>query len=662
MTTVAQVSVKWQKWPAVLQLYPRDDQNKAEVPIAGVLQSAVYSHASVLVFQNGKRWKYQRVAVTKTGTQSQFQLNPTINAGLYLYKFAVYARTGSDSVLVDTRDNIVCGDVILFNGQSNITAYYPSDYFYRNEYLRTFGNSASATPDTLWHLSNVQEGQNGRIATELQRLIMENYGMPTCLINGGVGGTSLKDHIYRNPANPADPTTLYGRLLYWAQKAGVANRIKAFVWRQGENEAGGGTAEGYEESIRLLYKNWQADFPDVKKFYFAQVNLLANYNTGAAQLRDFQRRTPQIFPRTEAIATVGLSAYDGVHYGPPGQFQFANELFRIIARDFYQSKDVAGISSPNLQKAYYRTKEKQELVLEFEPGASMVWKQDTVVDGTTRDIRDFIYFDYAGVQQGRAIASGSAEGNRVYLKLSKPVSATTITYLPDSYEKPFGGPFLKNSRGMRALTFHKVVIGEPKEPEPAPDTLYAGTLEVASCDTIKGWVGSSNYPDASSISVEILANNTVIGSLKPAEVRADLKNGQRGFRFPTPEALKNGQNQTISVRVKNKAYVLAGSPKTFTCTKEPPILSVPGLEVLNVSVYPNPTQGRISIRLFIPGGKTATLGLTDLTGQRVWERVVVGAGKRHEEVVDIPESMTRMLLVSAEIDGRKAVRKVLMNR
>ncbi|RRB07461.1 sialate O-acetylesterase [Larkinella rosea] len=805
----AQVSVKWQKWPANLQLYPRDNQNKSEVPIVGQLQTTKYSTASVWVFKNDVKWKYQRVAVSKNGNQSQIQFNPTIEAGLNQYKFMVYAIEGKDSVLVDSRDNIVCGDIILCNGQSNLTGYNPNDYFYRNNFVRAFGNSAGAKPDTIWRLSNVQDGQVGRIATEIQRLILENFNMPTCMINGSVGGTSIKSHIYRNPANPADHTTLYGRLLYWAQKAGAIGRIKAFIWRQGENEAGGGSTIGYEDDIRTLFGNWQNDYPNIGKYYVAQVNLLPDGNKGAAQLRDFQRRTPQIFPRTEAIATVGLPAYGGVHYGPEGQIQFAKEVFRLLARDFYQSSDVSNVSSPNIQKAYYKTADKKEVVLEFEPGATMVWKQDTVVSGVLRDIRDFIYFDYNNVQQERVIASGSAEGNRITLKLTKPVSASTITYLPNNFATPFGGPFLVNRRGMRALTFHKVTLeaasttpptenppveNPPTNPSPnPPGTNYGGSLDGVSCGNIWGWVYNVSSPNApitveflannvvvgsivasnfrqdlknagkgngehgfnftppasiknglnqeikarvvgttyflpggpknmtcantgtpvppvenpptnpptnpspnppgtnyggnldgvscgniwgwvynvdapnAPITVEFLANNVVVGSIKAANFRQDLKNankgnGEHGFNYTPPSTVKNGQNQSIRVRVVGTGYFLPGSPKNMTCPNNTRTNAEAPEVNLAVTVYPNPTAGRLNIRLFIPEKQTAFLRMLDVSGRVVWQQTVLGLGKIHDEVVEVPNTVLQSVLISAEIGNASAVKKVLISR
>ncbi|GAB3919783.1 sialate O-acetylesterase [Larkinella terrae] len=667
----AQIGIKWQKWPANLQLYPRDDQNKAEVPIIGQLKSTAYLNASVLVFKNGAKWKYQRIAVTKKGNLSQIEFNPTIDAGLNQYKFMVYAIKGKDSVLVGSRDNIVCGDVILCNGQSNLTGFYPNNYSYSNNFVRTFGNNAGGTPDTLWRLSNVQEGQVGRIGTEIQRLILENFNMPTCLINASVGGTSIKSHIYRNPANPADTQTLYGRLLYWAQKAGVAGRVKAFIWRQGENEAGGGSTLGYEDDMQTLFKNWQNDYPNVGKYYVAQVNLLPDGNKGAAQLRDFQRRTSQIFPRTEAIATLGLSGYEGVHYGAEGHFQFAKEVFRLLARDIYQSGDVSNVSSPNIRKAYYKTTERKEVVLEFEPGATMVWKQDTLVNGTTMDIRDFIYFDYANVQQTRVIASGLADGNRIILKLTKPVSASTITYLPNNYKTPFGGPFLKNSRGMRALTFHKVAIEAASAETPTtqnnpPGANYGGSFDGVSCGNIWGWVYNKDFPDAP-ITIEFLANNAVVGSIQATNFRQDLKksgkgNGEHGFNFTPPAAILNGKNQAIKVRVVGTNYLLPGGPKNMTCPNKSRMDAEPGEPSVEVSVFPNPSAGRLTVRAFIPDKQPAYFRMVDFSGRMVWQQTVVGLGKIHEEVVEVPNTVFQSVLVSVQVSDSQFVKKVIISR
>ena len=94
--------------------------------------------------------------------------------------------------------------------------------------------------------------------------IIEKYGIPTCVINGASGGSSIEYNILRNTANPTDFGTAYGRLLYRVQKAGVQHNIKAILWRQGENETSG-NAPGYPTNFNTLYNFWKLDILQHKK-------------------------------------------------------------------------------------------------------------------------------------------------------------------------------------------------------------------------------------------------------------------------------------------------------------------------------------------------------------------------------------------------------------
>ncbi|WP_164851345.1 T9SS type A sorting domain-containing protein, partial [Larkinella soli] len=834
-------------------------------------------------------------------------------------------------------------DVFLFNGQSNLNGYMES-YSYRNPFIRSFGKPEMSVPDTNWHLSNVPEAPVGIIATELQRLILEAYDMPTCVINAAISGTMIRSHLHRNPANPADPLTVYGRLMYMAKKAGVVNQAKALVWRQGEAEASGGVFQTYDQDLTTMYSNWFADFPNLNKYYVAQINLVNDATSRAGFVREVQRRAARIFPKTESIATVGLPGYEGLHYGLTGHLQFARELFRLIARDFYGSADVSNISSPNLRKAYFRNAEKKEVVLEFEEGQTLVWKQDTVVtnpDGsqTTLDLRDHFFFNYADAPQARQVESATVQGNRIILTLKQAVDAQHITYVPNSFPVPFGGPFLKNQRGMRALTFYKFPIAssqdqtgpdgspgpppppgnnsEPVNPangaykgyldkvycervvgwvwdqnrptapvtievyvgstpvttaianEPRPDLLrngigdglhgytaalppwirngqpqsvsirvknssyqirsspqtitcapdpnagippgntggnttppptgtpanpvngnYEGFFEGADCGSLRGWVYNRNAPNApviyeilangtvvtsatasnfrqdlknagkgngehgfsletpaslktgqnvsvnvrvkdtgyllkngprtvncpapggttnppggtpttppsgtvtgnfdgyfegadcgnfggwvwdknqpnAVVTVSILANNVVIGTVAAGNFRQDLKNagkgnGQHGFSFTPPASIKNGQPQSIAIKVKDSSYQLRNSPKTVTCAPAARLgAGGSGPQEFSVLVWPNPTDGRLRIRLHIPEREPAELGVWDSAGRRLWSRSVTGAGREHEEVVTLPASATGVVAVTATVGKQRFSKKIIVNR
>lgn len=98
---------------------------------------------------------------------------------------------------------------------------------------------------------------------------------------------------------------------------------------------------------------------------------------------------------------------------------------------------------------------------------------------------------------------------------------------------------------------------------------YEGHFDGASCDNIWGWVYDRSNPNAP-ITVEILANGQVIGTLSANQYRPDLQNagkgnGQHGFNFAPPASIRNNQNQSISLRVPGSGYTFPVSNRNITC-------------------------------------------------------------------------------------------------
>jgi len=465
ITGLAQ-TVRLDKWPARLQLFPRDSLSQAAVPIAGRAPTDTRL-VSLVVLRDQAPYQYARVRVDST--TGRFAFTPVIKAEAHQYSFLLYLHTSTgDSVEVARRDSIVSGDVYLVMGQSNAVGRF--DEFVQSPFYRSFGINNGDNPynpaDTAWSLSNTAEGMNAQWNVALQQQILAQYGIPTVVINGAVGATTISQHATRETANPASLNTLYGRLLYRATKAGVAGRVKAMIWRQGEAEAAGNPAD-YERIYPQLYANWKSDYPGLKKVYHSQINILTNDNSTAGRLRDYQRRSKAIFGDNEPIATVGLPEYQGLHYGEAAYRQFGQELFRLVARDLYGAVDTSNVASPNIQKIFYSNPQQTEITLVFEPGQVMRWPADTAITNPlnkyryVQSLNSFIYTDYpAG--EANVIRSVREDGNRLVLTLTKPLTAKTLTYLPSSYRDIevgyYVGPTIKNQRGMRALTFYQVAI------------------------------------------------------------------------------------------------------------------------------------------------------------------------------------------------------------
>nr|WP_293839803.1 fibronectin type III domain-containing protein [uncultured Arsenicibacter sp.] len=480
---MAQPSVSFTRLPQDLQLYPRNDQNQAEVIISGQVNDPGFRQIEVSVLKEGNFWKSASQSIPEGGG-SQFRIPVTIQAEPAEYTFQVYVRRDNESVLVTERKRIVCGDVYILYGQSNALGLAGlDDYQLDDRLLRNVSypyGSANIPAEMRWYTAREPFGSVGMLGMEIQRHILQQYGIPTLVINGGIGGASILELGNRTPSNHADYSNYYGSLLYRAQWAGVADKVKAIIYKQGENEAGG-EPDGYANKFRTFYNQLREDYGQNPKIYIGQINIMTPSVSGAGDLRDFQRRTPQLFPNLAAVATVGAVGYDGLHYEPRANQQLAFEQFRLIARDIYGSSDTQQINSPDIKKIAYNER-RDELTLTFDDDMQMVWPPDSTIynpltgNQVTRRMADFIYLD----EQPGLIRSGRAEGNRIILTLTSPQTARTATYLPPFYstaELPFyQGPYLRNSRGMRAFSFSKVAIDAVPvivTPPAAPGNLVA---------------------------------------------------------------------------------------------------------------------------------------------------------------------------------------------
>lgn len=489
LMNIALAQASFDQLPRDLQLYPRDGQNQAEVVISGNVSDASFQHLSIVVSREGNFWKYASQPLTSANGNSPFRVSFSIRAEPVEYDVKVFLRRGSDSTLVAERKRIVCGDVYILYGQSNVLGLAGLDDYQINDRLlrnATYPyNSTNIPADMRWYAARDPFGSVGMIGMELQRRILEQFGIPTLVINGGIGGASILELSQRNPGNPADVSTYYGSLLYRTQWAGVQNHIKAIIYKQGENEAGG-VPDGYADKFRALYNQLRQDFGQQPKIYVGQINILTYTVPGAGDLRDFQRRTPQLFPNVASIASLGAVGYDGLHYEPRANQQIALEQFRLIARDIYGSSDVNQINSPDIKKIAFNDR-RDELTLYFDDEMQMVWPRDTLIYNyltgrqVNRSMKDFFYLN----EQPGLITSGRAEGNRIILSLRSPQAGQTLTYLPPYYatdELPYyQGPYLTNARGMRAFSFSKVAIDATTIPTPnTPTNLVANVMSPSS--------------------------------------------------------------------------------------------------------------------------------------------------------------------------------------
>jgi hypothetical protein len=280
----------------------------------------------------------------------------------------------------------------------------------------------------------------------LSQLILEKYKIPICIINGGVGGTTIEQN-QRNDLNPLDPTNIYNSINYRVEKSGLRKFVKAIFWYQGESNS----STGYYLGMKALYQDWQVDYSSLKKIYIMQIH--HGCSSDGSAVREVQRTIKDSLPNIEVLSPHGVPFHDGCHYALAGYIILADRIFGVVERDFYNSIDTVSISSPNIKKAFYTTDSHNEIKLIFSPQRNGLYLQ---ADTLNQSIKDYFYF---GLEKSYGnVESVIASEDTIILKLKTPSNAQLLSYTPDQFynntQITFEGPYIKNKKGIGSLTFN----------------------------------------------------------------------------------------------------------------------------------------------------------------------------------------------------------------
>jgi hypothetical protein len=445
--------------PRDLQLFARDPQGSAEVSFAGTVSAAGHDSVRLELFRDGALWSIDRAGLVYQAGTAPFSLSGRIHAELSEYA----ARFYLDGDLVASRDSLVCGDVFLIDGQSNAQAQGQGQATQQSEWFRSFGTSSydglACAADTTWGLAQgsvtYAHGAVGVWGLFLGLSLVDESGVPIAILNGAVGGTQIVSHLRYEP-DPTNLSTIYGRLLWRARKAGVTRDVRAILWHQGESDTGSGLWQYYQARFGTLWAAWHEDYGPLEHVYAFQIRPGCG-NEAQCELREVQRTLPRFFPGLELMSSAGIGGHDGCHYTDAGYRQMAGWIFRLVARDLYGSADSWCITPPDVLTASYTTADHREIRVDFD--SEVVWPADTL--GVS--MRDYFFLDeeWSAVESGRV----DANGRTIVLTLPGPSRAVRIGYLPNlSYLGPpwstYEGPWIRNPRGVGALSFWGVPIPE----------------------------------------------------------------------------------------------------------------------------------------------------------------------------------------------------------
>ncbi len=441
--------------PMVGQLYPRNDKNVGSLHYNGTLKDTAEA-VFLKLYADGK---WIDTATAKPAADKSYKLSHPLKPGLIKYKVEFGTMIGNTEKILDTVDDLICGDAYIIDGQSNAEATDVGKYEQKgtNEWVRSFGSMAGDPNNARlkkWGHAVVRAKNGGQFQVgywgmALAERLVEGQKIPICIINGAVGGSRIDVH-QRNHTDPTDVTTIYGRLLWRVQQAKLTHGIRGILWHQGENDQGAdGPTGGYGyETYRQFFVDmaagWKTDYPNVQHYYAFQIWPHAcsmGTNGSDNRLREVQRQLPTLFSNLHVMSTLGIQPPGGCHFPIEGYAEFAKLIGPLVERDFYNKTPTASITAPNLKRAQLSGEKGDELVLEFDQPVK--WN-DT--------LKSEFYTDGA---KGMVV-SGSANGAVVTLKLKAPSKAKTLTYLDSATWSQ--DRLLRGVNGIAALTFCEVPI------------------------------------------------------------------------------------------------------------------------------------------------------------------------------------------------------------
>lgn len=475
--------VQFQQALKPLQLVPRLDAHSGSFTWKLTISQPSATHLSLTVLADGQLYTHSKQVVSLS--QREFQFPVTLQAKPQEYSFRFFIHVGGDSTLVHSVDRVVCGDFIALYGQSNMVAQADYDAVLASvddRLLRnfTFNQDIYQLNQLTWFPSKQPYGHTGGIGLNLQKRILQETGIPTCIINGAQGGASINQLFDRNSQNPTDLSTTYGRFIARMQQAGAKGHVRAFLWRQGENELCGnpGGVIQYPQRFTSLYQAIQNDIDFNGHFYNVQLAIQSCFSLEeGGLLRDWIRRTPLLFPRMRAVTAIGIPIYDGAHHDRQGHEKLTNEIYRLLRGDVYNLTVLPEEHFPTVQRIE-RHNDGHRLDLVFQENQRFIIPNDSVILNRVWKIADQFFINQVTSRtEPSLVESVTQERNRIILHLKKSVNSGFVTYLPSflTTDPPFIGALLSNRLGRRALSFYQLPIHPPLLPPHLDSVWYQTT-------------------------------------------------------------------------------------------------------------------------------------------------------------------------------------------
>ncbi|WP_307810541.1 sialate O-acetylesterase [Gelidibacter salicanalis] len=261
--------------------------------------------------------------------------------------------------------------------------------------------------------------------------------------------------------------TPYGRLYHRLEASGLKQHIKAFIWNQGESNAGDSVLE-YKTALTQLYHDLNSEYT-FEKFYLVQTPPGCSASSGHQTVREAQRQFAEQHSQVNIITRHGFPTNplfdgnyflsDGCHYHALGYEVLADWISHMALYDFYNGS--VDFQAPQVISVKRETS--KSLSIEFDKPIAI--QPDLKIDGIVYTVKDQLFAvnskKITSISELK-VDSKNPKKLRITFKGKRLKKGAVLTYiLGDTYPEtsiPYRGPWLVDARtGIGAVGFTSTI-------------------------------------------------------------------------------------------------------------------------------------------------------------------------------------------------------------
>ncbi|MBT8328052.1 MAG: T9SS type A sorting domain-containing protein, partial [Bacteroidia bacterium] len=518
---------------------------------------------------------------------------------------ALIVRYSNDSSSADTVNNVGVGDIFVIAGQSNASGRGNTMNTYSHSTLKAslFGNDdvwkelTDATDDNTGQVDGVSsDGSAGGtpwpiVATS----ILANTGVPVAFVPTAKGGTSIAQ--WQPGANHADASTLYGSMN--RRITAVGGAVAGVIFYQGERDANLGTTQAaYEAGLNTVVDTIFADFPGTKTIIgqIGQSSFSGNDVVRAAQISVINSNANALLGPATYDINLSDAGGDGIHFKSDADMaKYAARWDSAINKAFYGGVDGYGpiLDAANL---VYDSANNKVLVPFLDESSPALSSASTVTPSS---------FELKNNGSSVSISGVSIVGDTIEITPASALNvAQPITLTYASLNSAVDSA-IYDSHNLPAQPFYDVTVTVSTQPVPVELT-YFNAEKLGDRDALITWETATELNNEG---FEVY-RSTDFG--QTFEVVGFVQ-GQGSSNSTTEYKYIDQQVGLISSRVCYRLRQVDYDARyEFT-----PVICINFKGEENQSVYPNPTNGFVSLSFDNESGDVVLIEVKDQFGRLI---------------------------------------------